>query len=390
MESDLLKNIIFRSTVYAENKKTMSIKKIAYLLCFVILLYGCTGAKSQQDESATIQSRSGNLQLKIKNNDTSSTSEDKSVEYQEFRVMFYNVENLFDTYDDPDKRDDDFLPNGSMRWTPTRYNDHLRKTAQVISAIGEWDTPAICGMCEVENDTVLIHLLNRTPLREQHYSYCITTGSDTRGINNALIYQRDKFRYLGHSSERIPFTDKKRLSRDILHVWGELITGERLDIFVCHFPSRSGGEKESEPDRIDATKHLRKLCDSLYRINGEANIIAMGDFNDTPSDKSIGYLIKGSKAATNLINLFGDPKKLNFPGSHKFQGEWSQLDQMFISRNMNKYLKSGSPRIFAEEFILSTNNRGEKAPLRNFQGPIYRNGFSDHLPIVADFLLPLN
>ena len=364
-------------------------KKIVCFFCFVILLCGCTGVNSQQDKSAAAQNRSGNIQLRTNNNGIDSIADSKNIEYQEFRAMFYNVENLFDTYDDPDKRDDDFLPTGSMRWTPARYNDHLRKIAQVISAIGEWDTPAICGLCEVENDTVLVHLLNRTSLREQHYSYCITTGSDMRGINNALIYQRDKFRYLGHSSERIPFTDKKRLSRDILHVWGELITGERLDIFVCHFPSRSGGEKESEPARIDATRHLRKLCDSLYRINGEANIIAMGDFNDTPLDKSISYLTKGSKASTNLINLFGDPKKLNFPGSHKFQGEWSQLDQMFISRNWNKYLKAGSPRMFAEEFILSTNNRGEKAPLRNYQGPIYKNGFSDHLPIVADFSLPL-
>ena len=301
--------------------------------------------------------------------------------------MFYNVENLFDTYDDPNKNDNEFLPDGPRRWTPGRYYNHLRKTAQVISAIGEWGTPAICGMCEIESDSVLIHLLNRTPLKEQHYNYCITTGSDMRGINNALIYQRDKFRYLGHTSAQIPFTNKNRLSRDILHVWGEIITGERLDIFVCHFPSRSGGEKETEPDRIEAATFLRKLCDSLYKINPESNIIAMGDFNDSPTDKSISYITKGSKEIFNLINLFGDPKKLNFHGTHKFQGEWAQLDQMFVSLNWNNYLKEGSPKIFAEDFLLSKNARGEQAPLRSYQGPIYKGGFSDHLPIVADFLL---
>ncbi|MDR0573003.1 MAG: endonuclease [Tannerella sp.] len=305
--------------------------------------------------------------------------------------MFYNVENLFDTDDDPKKQDDDFLPDGQMHWTPGRYYRHLRKTAQVISAIGEWGTPALCGLCEVENDSVLIRLLNRTPLKEQHYSYCITKGSDARGINNALIYQRDKFKYLGHSSERIPFTNKRKRSRDILHVWGDLINGEQLDLFVCHFPSRSGGEKETEQDRMDAAKFLRKLCDSLYRINAESNIIIMGDFNDNPSDKSIQTLIKGSKSKYNLINLFGDAGKLNFHGTHKFQGEWSQLDQIMISRHWNNYLKEGSPRIFAPDFLLSKkNSRGEQNPLRKYTGKTYKGGYSDHLPIVADFLLLLS
>jgi predicted extracellular nuclease len=308
---------------------------------------------------------------------------------QDFRVMFYNVENLFDTYDDPTKNDNDFLPNGSMRWTNSRYYSHLRKTAQVITAIGEWGTPALCGLCEVENDTVLVHLLNRTPLREQHYSYCITTGSDQRGINNALIYQRDKFKYLGHSSERIRFSNPNRRSRDILHVWGEIITGEQLHIFVCHFPSRSGGEKETEPDRIEAAQTLRRLCDSLFHINEQVNIIVMGDFNDNPSDKSIQTITIGSKPEYSLTNLFGDPKKLNFHGSHKFQNEWSQLDQMMISQNWNRYLKTGSPQMFAADFLLTKkNNRGEQSLIRNYTGTIYRNGYSDHLPIFADFLVP--
>jgi endonuclease/exonuclease/phosphatase family metal-dependent hydrolase len=245
-------------------------------------------------------------------------------------------------------------------------------------------------LCEVENDTVLTHLLNRTPLREQYYSYCITTGNDLRGINVALLYQRDKFRYLGHSSERIPFTNKRKRSRDILHVWGEVINGERLDIFVCHFPSRSGGEKETEPDRIDAASFLHKLCDSICQNHRDPNIIVMGDFNDNPSDKSVQLIVNGSAKKHNLINLFGDPKKLNYPGSHKFQNEWSQLDQMMVSAHWNKYLIQGSPRIFVADFLLSKkNSRGEQNLVRNYSGTIYRNGYSDHLPVVADFSLPL-
>jgi endonuclease/exonuclease/phosphatase family metal-dependent hydrolase len=306
---------------------------------------------------------------------------------QKFRVMFYNVENLFDTYDDPKKDDNDFLPEGRMKWTNNKYYSHLRKTAQVISVIGEWGAPVICGLCEVENDTVVVHLLNRTPLKEQHYSYCITTGNDARGINNVLLYQRDKFKYLGHVSRRIHFTNKEKRSRDILHVWGQLINGEQLDVFVCHFPSRSSGVLETEQDRMDAAKYLKKLCDSILDKNINANILIMGDFNDAPADKSTQLIKKGSNPKFNLVNLFEDAEKLNFYGTHKYQGEWSQLDQMFVSQHLKKMLIADSPVIFAPDFLLTKKNRnGEQSPLRSNAGTVYKGGFSDHLPIVADFL----
>ncbi|MDR1381575.1 MAG: endonuclease [Tannerella sp.] len=365
----------------------MPLKKITPFLCCLLILSGCTNSNAQSQKRPD-----KNQQLETSGKSPANNRNNNNDKESDFRVMFYNVENLFDTYDDPHKNDNEFLPGGAMRWTPGRYRLHLRRTAQVISAVGEWGTPAVCGLCEVESDTVLTHLLNRTPLREQHYSYCMTAGSDARGINNALLYQRDKFRYLGHSSERIPFTDKNRRSRDILHVWGEVINGERLDIFVCHFPSRSGGEKESEQRRMDAAGCLRRLCDSVFEMNGDANIIVMGDFNDNPRDKSIRILTESAvKAEYSLINLFGDPGRLNFGGSHKFQGEWSQLDQMMISRNWNRYLREGSPQIFVRSFLLTPrDSRGEQSPFRKYAGRFYKGGYSDHLPVFADFLLPLS
>ena len=180
--------------------------------------------------------------------------------------MSYNVENLFDTNDNPDKNDNDFLPTGNRHWTRGRYYHKLQQIAKVISAAGEWSTPALVGLCEVENDSVLIHLLNRTPLKMQHYHYCMTHGSDTRGINTALLYQRDKFGYIGHQEHPVIFTRKQhKHTRNILHVWGKVLTLDTLDIFVCHLPSRYGGEKESEADRFDAARTLRNLCDSLMQ-----------------------------------------------------------------------------------------------------------------------------
>ncbi|MDR0349103.1 MAG: endonuclease [Tannerella sp.] len=310
---------------------------------------------------------------------------------QEFKVMFYNVENLFDLYNDPETNDDEFLPDGGRRWTPDRYYARLRQTARVINAVGAWDTPALVGLCEVENDTVLTHLLNRTPLRNQQYRYCMTRGNDARGINNALLYQRDKFKYLGHASERIHFSHKEKRSRDILHVWGQIITSDTLDVFVCHFPSRWGGEKETEQSRIDAARQLRKICDSLYKTRRTLNLLIMGDFNDTPLDKSIQEIVKASEPERNLINLCEDAATLNFEGTHKYQGEWIRLDQIMVSQSWNRWLKEGSAQIYCPSFLLTEDkSKRGKRPLRTYYGYKYEGGYSDHLPVVADFLLPLD
>lgn len=325
-----------------------------------------------------------------------------------FRVMSYNLENLFDTRDNPAKNDEDFLPEGQRHWTPKRYYRKLRRLAQVITAAGEWDTPALVGVCEVENDSVLHHLLYCTPLKKQAYRYCITGHSDRRGLQVALLYQRDRFAYLGHASVGIRFSGKKHKStRDLLHVWGKLQTGDTLDVVVCHFPSRYGGEKESERDRFDAALTLRRLTDSLFILRRSPRFILMGDFNDTPHNRSLteklGVLpypktgvppkpVTGAPAYS-LYNLFARPRPLAPEGSHKYQGEWSQLDHIIVNDALtegrsNLQVIPESIRIFAPPFLLTPDKtwRGVR-PLRTYYGFRYEGGYSDHLPILVDFLL---
>ena len=182
-----------------------------------------------------------------------------------FQVMSYNVENLFDTSDDPHTNDNEFLPDGTRHWTQKRYRSHLEQTARVILAAGAWESPALVGLCEVENEAVLQQLMHHTHLRSEGYRSCITRGNDPRGINNALLYRQDRFRLLGWRSVRIPFADRAKRSRDLLHAWGRIASGDTLDVIVCHFPSRRNGRKASEPDRIDAARCVRRLCDSLGR-----------------------------------------------------------------------------------------------------------------------------
>lgn len=305
-----------------------------------------------------------------------------------FRIMSYNVENLFDTQDNPDKDDNDFLPDGSHHWTPKRYYHKLRQTAKVILAAGEWDTPALIGLCEVENDTVVTDLLNRTALRSLNYRYCITDRSDRRGLHVALLYQPDCFRMICRQSIPVCFSGKQhKTTRDILHVSGEIISGDTLDVFVCHFPSRYGGEKESEQERFDAALTLRNRADSLAALRHHPLLLVLGDFNDTPSDPSITRHLTGGC----LHNLFGRLKRQSVKGSHKYQGQWALLDQMFSNLSekdstASLRLVEGSPRIFAPPFLLTDDKTWlGKRPFRTYYGFRYEGGYSDHLPILADF-----
>jgi len=313
-----------------------------------------------------------------------------------FRVMFYNVENLFDTLDDPDKEDDEFTPEGSRRWTNRRYYSKLNNLAKVITSIGEWDIPALVGMCEVENDKVLKDLTAYSPLKKSQYRYIVTESEDARGIDVALLYQRDRFKYLYHDCLRLNFPNNpNKRTRDILHVTGQIITGDTLDVFVCHFPSRRGGELESEPDRVYAASVVREKVDSLTLVRERANILIMGDFNDEPTNKSISVTMNagGVPNGNDLYNLFYSVQKKSRVGSYKFREQWNFLDQMIVSGNLldescSFRVLPETATIFQKAFLLTDDvTNGGKRPLKTFHGYKYEGGHSDHLPIYVDFVI---
>ena len=314
-----------------------------------------------------------------------------------FRVVFYNVENLFDTVDNPDKDDDEFTPEASRRWNNYRYYKKINNLSKVISAIGEWENPALIGLCEVENDKVMNDLVRYSPLRKMQYSYVITSSEDVRGINVALLYQRNQFRLIDQNSIRIIFPHApQRKTRDILHVTGKIITGDTLDVFVCHFPSRRGGELVSEPDRIVAASIVREKVDSLIAVRTKVNIIVMGDFNDEPSNKSISQvlnaqIISDEINSNELYNLFFSLEKHSPIGSYKFRDQWNLLDQIIVSGNLldTTQIFRALPEtatIFQAPFLLveDITHRG-KRPKKTFHGYKYEGGYSDHLPVFVDF-----
>lgn len=312
--------------------------------------------------------------------------------------MFYNVENLFDTRNDPEKNDEEFLPDGTMRWTYHKYQDKLRNIARVITAVGGMQSPALVGLCEVENDSVIFDLTRRSPLRAQEYEYIVTDSPDKRGIDVALLYQRHQFKLLEKNEYEVVFRDRgTRPTRNILHAVGQVVNGDTLDVFVCHLPSRSGGQLESEPARIDVARLLRSKADSLFVIRQNANILIMGDFNDHPDNKSLREILAAKKitkeiSPNSLYNMFYHRLRESDFGTYFFRGRWEILDQFIVSGTLlsssnSINIKDKAARVFKADFLLREGRYGNKEPFRTHLGMRYLGGFSDHLPIVMDMVI---
>lgn len=315
-----------------------------------------------------------------------------------FKVMFYNVENLFDTQKDSLKNDDEFLPHSIRGWSHKRYKKKLADIARVITAAGEWEPPALVGLCEVENDRVMRDLVKYSPLKESGYRYVMTDSRDSRGIDVALLYQRDKFGLLSWRAVPAGFEDKSYTSRDILHVTGVVPSRDTLDVFIVHFPSRSSGEKETEKYRLQAAGTLRHMADSLFSVRLSSRILIMGDFNDYPSNRSIAQVLDArpiveATEQSALYHLMRNKSKQKNFGSYKYKGEWGLLDHLLVSGSLldtssHFYTTEEQADVFRPEFLLQKDEKhGGVQPRRTYHGMKYQGGFSDHLPVCADFVL---
>jgi len=317
--------------------------------------------------------------------DPSNFERDESV----VRVVFYNVENIFDPADDPNKRDEEFTPNGDRHWDNYKFYEKLKNTSKAILACGGFTPPEVIGLCEIENKRVLEQLIYATPLKKIAYKISHFESKDRRGIDVGLLYNSEVFTLVQEQIIPINFPwDSTYHTRDIL--WTQLkIADDTINFFVNHWPSRWGGQLETEDARVFAAQTLKAVTDSLFSQNSNVKIIIMGDFNDSPQNKSIKDVLTGpTNQQFYLRNLMSE--ELPYPGSHRYQGEWSYLDQMIISKGMlNRdkgyfYLeKSTTP--CALPFLLEDDKKYlGKTPFRTFAGFSYTGGFSDHLPIKID------
>lgn len=308
------------------------------------------------------------------------------------RVMFYNVENLFDTIDDPLIRDEEYLPESELEWVSWKYYDKTNKLAQVIANVGGMELPDIVGVCEIENRGVLQNLVKAAPLEKGNYKIVHYDSPDRRGIDVGFLYRAEKFRLLYSHNLRLNLdADTNFKTRDILYVKGIAFQEDTLHLFVNHWPSRSGGQEASEPKRMAAADLLKKTTDSIFQVQPNAKILIMGDLNDTPRNKSVFDVLGASNDTCEngrLVNLMYQADK--DLGTHKYRGEWAYLDQIIVSKglmNGNLNVSNSGATVFRGAFLLEEDTRytGD-FPFRAFRGPRYIGGFSDHLPVFVDLI----
>lgn len=315
---------------------------------------------------------------------------------QNFKIMCYNVENYFDCVDDSLTDDREFLPGGMRGWNYNKYQTKQAHIAKVITAIGGWEAPALVGMCEVESKKCLVDLTRYSGLKNLRYKFLHHESPDARGIDVALLYQPAQFKPIHNEAIRINFPNAPNSkTRDILFASGIIPTGDTLHVFVCHFPSRLGGELESEEKRVFVASAVRSKVDSLFAENSHANIVIMGDFNDFPTNKSLqnelnAKPLSDSISTRNLYNLM-HKMHADGKGTNKHEGDWGALDQMIVSGNLLRqpgpfFTKQSDAHIFNAGFLLENDKAflGQQ-PFRTYVGFKYQDGFSDHLPVYTDF-----
>ncbi|MFK7811637.1 MAG: endonuclease/exonuclease/phosphatase family protein [Maribacter sp.] len=320
------------------------------------------------------------------------SQEDKK--YSIRTIAFYNIENLFDTENDSLTFDDDRTPEGKDNWTIERYQKKIENMSQVLSEIGNSITqtsPDIIGICEIENRSVLDDLVHHENLVDKNYSIVHLDSPDERGIDVALIYKKESFIVNTFKSHRLLLSNNEGFrdyTRDQLVVSG-FLDNEKLHFIVNHWPSRSGGEARSKPNRIAAAKLNKRIIDSILKLDVDAKIMSMGDFNDDPTDESLKKILrtKGKKTILEDGDLFNPFERLfkKGVGSLAYRDKWNLFDQMFFTNNLindekdsYSFWKAG---VYNPSYLLDPGGKYKGYPLRTYAGGSYIGGYSDHFPV---------
>lgn len=311
-------------------------------------------------------------------------------------VAFYNLENLFDTINDPLKYDE-ASPIMELKANRSEiYEKKIKNMARVISNIGTDmvnNSPALIGVCEIENRKVLEDLVNDPLLLSKDYGIVHFEGPDRRSIDVALLYQKALFQPVESSSHELliydDLTRKRVFTRDQLLVSGKL-DGDLIYIIVNHWPSRSGGEARSRSKRVGAAKLNKRIIDSLQSINPYAKILTMGDLNDDPTNESVKKVLKAKKdkkkvPLKGIYNPFEKMFAEKGYGTTAYRDAWSLFDQIMVTKPLietdytsYRFWKAG---IYNKSYLSNKRGRWEGYPFRSFANGGFTNGFSDHFPV---------
>lgn len=316
-----------------------------------------------------------------------------------YMVVFYNLENFFDTINDPETRDDEFTPDGSRKWNTVKYNKKLNNMERVLFDIASVQKtyPAVIGVSEVETRGVLEDIVSTPKLAPANYRIVHYDSPDRRGIDVGFLYRPDIFKLEG--SAEIPFKmpgQPNFLTRGFVTMWGT-IDDEPFFFLVSHWPSRLGGKEASSPKREAAGRAIRMIKDSVLRNNPSTKVVIMGDLNDDATDKSIvdpdclGAKAKVKDLQTgDFYNPFIDVFKAGM-GTLAYQDSWNLFDNIIVSENLVndkeglRLKKSDGSKyngyIFRRPYMVQQSGQYRGYPLRTFVGTNFQDGFSDHFPV---------
>ena len=323
-------------------------------------------------------------------------------------IGFYNLENLFDIYNDPVKNDEEFLPEGKNKWTEAKYQKKLQNMAKVIRSMkeenGVWH--ALLGVSEIENRLVLEDLVWEEQIREANYQIIHYDGPDRRGVDVALLYNPKVFTFI--ESESIPFTfegssidfvmTKEQQdyfkTRDILMVHGT-IDGEHFAVYVAHLPSRAGGKKGGNQLRDRGGEIMYNHAMQMQAKYPGIKIICMGDMNDNPTDPSMAEYLHGREFKEDVTDAdffspFTSMLKAGF-GSLAYQGVWSIYDLLLVNNalanpvrgtfGLRQLHKNGYyGRVYNPKFLTNQSGQYKGTPFRTFSNGAFIGGYSDHYP----------
>ncbi|MDR2010377.1 MAG: endonuclease/exonuclease/phosphatase family protein [Bacteroidales bacterium] len=305
-------------------------------------------------------------------------------------IAFYNIENLFDTL--PGDNDKEFTPEGPKNWNTKKYYEKLGNIAFVINQLGSDVTgsaPAVVGLSEIENISVLEDLVKTDPIAQYDYQIVHFDGPDHRGVDCALLYRSEFFKVKHTSMYKVVMNDMPDFTtRDQLVVTGDY-DEEEITFIVLHWPSRSGGEKASRPKRVAAADLTRHIVDSILNVSNQAKIVIMGDLNDDPVDQSVKKHLKtaGDKNKAKAPLLYNPMEELfkKGVGSLAYDDKWNLFDQIIISPAFLEKDRASyrfyQVHVFNKSFLLQKEGRYKGYPLRTYVGNTYMGGYSDHFPV---------
>jgi len=320
-------------------------------------------------------------------------AQDTRQQYKTAIIGFYNLENFFDTIDNPNINDDEFTPKGPRNYNGDIYKNKVLHLATVISQIGtdkNPDGPAILGVAEVENDTVLNDLVHQKLIEKRNYKIVHYDSKDARGIDVGLLYNPKYFTVEASDKlfVQLPGGSKDAYyTRDVLWVKGKL-DGETIHIYVNHWPSRVGGEERSAPARAAAAMVCKNHIDSIAKADGYQKVIIMGDLNDDPVSPSVVEVLKAKGRIKDVFKggLFNPWTELYKKGigTLAYQDAWGLFDQIIISYPWLNRDQEGffyyKQQIFNKEYMVENIGRYKGYPMRTWDGNTYRGGYSDHFP----------